>query len=348
MLAEPRPIPWTMEACDLSPPVFTLSGRRSSRLVRRRRRRKRPRDHLSTAAEPASVGSVPEDEKQPEVAKNAGEKLADSGRAYLNWAKGVADSVPNVQKMVDGGGVFHAIFKDAPKATRLPHYKEIRGGLAAAQSFFDSHPPATNPHCVIEVTDGSAASSFISSANYAAMDLVTLVTSGNQSVSEWAAAKLPALQEIQQAALNIDVIAGKLALLYPGSEAEFKESLREYDKCRSENAPAQAVGILMRNVLQHLYGHLLDLARRRRTLRTKNEVPWSKLAPLVARGGPASSEAGQLAAHAKVYSDLTGKLSDIAKKRKGRPAPADLEAIYGEYLAFLFAVLGWVDLGGPA
>lgn len=100
----------------------------------------------------------------------------------------------------------------------------------------------------------------------------------------------------------------------------------------------------MRNVVDHLYGHLLNLARRRNTLKTKNKVLWRTLAPLVARHGPHSFEAKQLMAHATVNRDLKAKLSDLAKRRKDRPSPEELETAYSEYLAFLSSVLGWIDL----
>jgi hypothetical protein len=302
---------------------------------------------LSTAAEPASVGSVPEDEKQSEVAKNAGKKLADSGNAYLRWAKGVADTVPNVQKMVDVGDLIYSTFDDGPDTIKLTYSKEIGDGLASAQSFFDAQQPATRQFNFGPISDGSGASGATASANYVAMDLHTLLTSANPALHQWAKSKLVPLQKLQQADLNKATIASKLELLHPGSGAEFLESVTEYEKCRSGTAPTQAAGILMRNVFDHLYGNLLELARNRGTLKTKNAVPWSTLAPLIAHGGVGSVETSQLVAFGKVYMDLKGKLTNLAK-REDRAPDLELEAAYSEYLAFLFAVLGWVDLGAPA
>lgn len=162
---------------------------------------------------------MPEEENNPEDAKNAGKKLADSGRAYLKWAKGVADTVPNVLRIVDGAELLCSTFDSPPEPFQLTHFRAIQDGIAAAQSFLDSQPPAAPEYRVVDISDGSGASSVTASANYAAMELIALSTSGSQSLRKWAGLKLIPLQKLQQTDLNKAAIASNLQLLHQGERS---------------------------------------------------------------------------------------------------------------------------------
>ena len=141
---------------------------------------------------------------------------------------------------------------------------------------------------------------------------------------------IKSLETFQADATNQDFIANKLRTLYPGGEVVFQDSIVTYLQVKQGIGLASAAGIAFRNVLEAvLNSRLVQLARNYSG--NQSIKKWPDMAHAVARGGPGSPQAVQLAAQQSVYDDLWGtKLTRIAKGYV-TPTVAEWEAIYGQF-----------------
>lgn len=270
------------------------------------------------------------------------QKLADSihqaGTGWLAKAKEMTDAMPFVYRAIQASQQFSQSFQSAPPNTGMPGIQQVRIALQQTKVLFDSDPFTLRDGTLSAAISGAA---IISAAGTHATSMMTVATqSADATIQSWAAQNLVLFERLQTSNDTPAFIKRKLATLYAGSELEFEQALEEYFKAVTGATAPSSAAIAMRNVLESLNGHFLQLARKH----SKGVVKtWGDAALIVARGAPTSVQTTQLTSQKAVYDDLHDRKLTPAAKNDWKPTKTDLEAVYAQFIGFLFTVLGLID-----
>lgn len=274
-----------------------------------------------------------------EEIKRLADEVSVEGTRLMREAKAVNEAVPFIQKTLDISRQFQQTFNITLPNTGFYNWDPVREPLQQIRNKLASISIGTG-------VLGSAISGAAMS-NSAGTSMVVILSSATKDsdpgVTEWANKNILLFEQLQTSQANIEFIRQKLATLYLGGEREFDEALNEYSKAVNAVALSSNAALAMRNVMESLNGRLLQLARRYAPMETtiKN---WNDAAVWVARGGPTSFEASRLQGQESVYDDLHNKKLTPIVKNDRQPLRAEWEAVYAQFLGFLFTVLGLIDL----
>jgi hypothetical protein len=268
------------------------------------------------------------------------DKIIQCGNTWLINAKSTFDAVPYVERTMQLSQELQTTFKNCP--TGIPQEKlvAIRFELERANDYISSWAGAAEVNTVSQAVSGSA---FLSSAGTQVTGLLAENSmNGNVSIRTWATQHITSLEAFQADATAKAFIVKKLKTLYPGGENVFQDSVVTYLQVKHGIGLSSSAGIAFRNVLEAvLNSRLIQLARNYSG--NQSIKKWPDMAHAVARGGPGSPQAIQLAAQQSVYDDLWGtKLTRIAKGYV-TPTVSEWEAIYSQLMSFLYTTLALVD-----
>lgn len=267
------------------------------------------------------------------------DQICQAGSEWLVNAKHIADAIPFVYQAVQTSQQFSQSFSTAPRNISIEGLQPVITALNQTVSLFDSPQ--------FKLTSGtlplaiSGAAIIASGSNCASGAMGDAIRSGDTNLRLWAEQNLVYFEHLQTSEDNKAFIRTKLARLYGGSDLEFDQALSEYFKTATGATAPSSAAIAMRNVLESLNGNFLQLARRYTTSTVRS---WTEAALVVARGAPASVQTSQLLSQKMVYDELhDSKLTKIAKN-DWLPSKSEWDAVFSQFIGFLFAVLGLIDL----
>jgi hypothetical protein len=270
------------------------------------------------------------------------QKLADEiykyGTVWLTNAKEIADAIPFVYRAVQTSLQFSQSFQSAPAIAGMPEIRPLRAALEQTQVLFSSDPLKISEGTFSAAVSGAA---IISAAGTHATSMMSAAThSADPTLQSWATQNVILFEKLQTTDDNVAFIKRKLVTLYAGSDLEFQQAKEEYFKALAGAIAASGAAIAMRNVMETLNGNILEFARKHSKGGIKT---WIDAAAVIARGAPGSMQTTQLSLQKAVYDDLHDKKLTPAAKNDWQPSKTDLEAVYAQFIGFLFTVLGLID-----
>ena len=278
------------------------------------------------------------EEESKRIAAEAAE-VTRRAKEWLDAAKSVHEAVPFVKQTMVASERLYSIYSKPPLTFDSGNFGAIYSNIHETNQLLGL-PGFKLPASAFQIAvSGSAGVS--SATNIVSIDLSKAESRGDDATRAWASSHLVPIQKLQAEDSNIAFIRKKLAALHAGSEVEFDQSLSDYHKCVAQTMPATAAGASMRNVLESLNGHILELARRYDP--SAKIKKWNDVSAIIARGAPASAQVAQLLSQKSVYDDLHDRRLTPILKNDIHPSSAEWSAIYSEYVGFLYAVLGFVD-----
>jgi hypothetical protein len=268
------------------------------------------------------------------------DKIVQRGTDWLKDAKSIHDAIPFVERTLHLSREIQSTFANYPGGLAVEKLEPIRFALEQTNTYLESWMRVEQANTVPCAVSGVG---FASAAGTTVTGLLAENTSnGNYDLNSWATQFLRSLEAIQSDETTRQFITQKLASLYRGGEVVFQNSLVTYTQVKQGIGLASSAGIAFRNVLEAvLKSRLLQLARSYSG--NPSIKKWSDMADAVARGGPGSPQAIQLVAQEHVYQDLwSAKLTQIAKGYV-TPTVSEWEAIYSQFMSFLYTTLALVD-----
>lgn len=272
--------------------------------------------------------------------KDLTDKIIQHGTDWLRNAKSMFDAVPYVERTLQLSQELQSTFGNCPIGIAPEKLEPIRSGLDQANSFLGSWMGGTPANTLSQAISGSA---FVSAAGTQVTGLLAEnTTNGNVSISSWATNYLQSLEALQADGTTQDFISRKLKTLYAGSEVEFEQSVQTFLQVKQGIGLATSAGIALRNVLESLNGNLKQLARNYSG--KPNLSKWPDVAAAIARGGSTSPQSTQLVSQEATFNDLWGgnKLTKIAKN-DWTPTTAEWDALFSQFLSFLYTTLALID-----
>lgn len=238
-----------------------------------------------------------------------------------NFKKRVADSVPD-----DLDGPFKVKIFDA-----------ITNGI----DYFKENLPKIPDNTFIAPSGVSMA---ISGASGSIAVVNEIQTFGDPKFSAWTSEMVTEYNEIQRHQHREDFITTTLTAFDPKTAEEFELSVIANDKYRNALTSQSDVGIICRNVLEHLKGTLFQKALSYIKVKkpSKQKVNWAEMVEELAIGGSGSPEYVQLqvelATHQLLHTNLTHTAKNITKETQ-----SSVQANFSIYLDHLFNVLNLID-----
>lgn len=183
---------------------------------------------------------------------------------------------------------------------------------------------------------GTASMIVFDRVNSTGLDLTPEITSWKTQYNN----NYSKLQEKQK---RVEEIANLLTKLDLKIKREFLDAVAKCSKVDSGIASHEDAAITMRNVLDGLQGSLFNLVRENTdVLQAKNNVKWKHIGKYLAVGGTEVNQSQFLSKKERVYRDIKGILSQIAKN-EGEDPKQLLKIYYVKWLEFLYTTLNLIN-----
>lgn len=258
---------------------------------------------------------------------------------WLKDANEIATAIPYVQKAMQWDVLCVEAFRTKPTGQSLPNTERLQNLLVLENTYLKGNQPKLPQAIMTCAVTGSGVA--YSVGTEAASLFLSCEQNGTTEVKVWATEQLSQFIEPLQEDTYIALICSKLDRLYPGSTKEFQDAMQTTRAVIAGASIDSSAGIAMRNVLESFNGNMRELGRKRSG--NKNLSKWGDVARSVAKGGPTSFEANQLAAKEKDWKQLHDDTTKVAKN-DAKLTPADLEAAYFRWLGLLHSALSFIEL----
>jgi len=169
-------------------------------------------------------------------------------------------------------------------------------------------------------------------------DVVNIASEIKEAAS-WANRQKTKYSKIHEDQNRIEEVKRLLQKLDPAREGEFEEAEQAYRVRRLGAGQDTAVGIAMRNVLEHVKGNLFEVAKEKPS---EQKIMWSVMAERLANGGPNSPAHQTLLNLESDWKSLHTRFTEISKNLDSGVA-TDLESAFVQAVDFLFGLLSLIN-----